>query len=261
MVERDAVYMTGDEILYLCQAIGIAPPVGLAHAWSAASEEARSARRRAAERRLLARGAVTRVDESTCRVEPMVGIIISAFARPTALAVVHIECRGRVETTRSFSITKEGVIEQCEVAPGLHRLTFAPPEKVGDTIFGFLGITDTDEIPVAPAFALKSRDLAGGTGGAAGPVTTPAGEEAAGFLAALENSPRFFHLSVLHRPTRVKLEGGKLSFVDAGTRGRWLIEVADEGTDPDGPMLEIRRVSSEDLRAEITSYLPAGLTV
>lgn len=85
------------------------------------------------------------------------------------------------------------------------------------------------------------------------------GEAVARFVEAIASRIFTTSMTVLFSPEPDVLEGGSLSWVDGGLQGLWRIPDSDEIDGDPKQTLSIRAVTSEEILAEIESYLtPSG---
>lgn len=192
--------------------------------------------------------------------------VMSVLCNPGLLVAASVEQDGVVDT-RFLGVMPEIAVEHQGLSVSLHRLTPFASRDLMSRILQFSNlrpyVADSEvsfvvdeEVLDRAAGALDDNDHVG-----AEKLLSDSGiaeSDARTFVYALTMKHSSASIAVLHRPEDDRVEGGALTWIDAGIAGLWLTELAGETgqLESASEKLEIRRVNARDLAAELLSYLP-----
>jgi hypothetical protein len=229
----------------------------------------------AATRSLIARHAV-RVVGPDLEVVNAVSELIAAVTAPGILGKAEREADENRET-RYFSATAEVTVERRMLTEGVHRLTVFSSSELLVRMLEFCRLSERT-LPEAKPFDLSAGDLercqvharAGASEDALGVLRAAAVNDssAQAFVRALAGCLASSRVAIVHRPSKTVVEGGELSWIDAGDQGLWLMPTIDarlEAATPDTDALTqhvtIEPTTAPALAAECYSYLPASASM
>lgn len=255
------VDFTNEEVLTMVGILGLeAPPgVGVESLEELAIAGDVTRLRDAAIASLEARGIVTRQDDSLV-VADAVAQILAALSNPGAMVAAASETDGMMET-RFFAAMPEIAIEHRGLSISLHRFT---PFATRDLMARMLQFVDLR--PYAPDVPLQFKideselqsvvdHLERQDRAAAIDVLTEGGvgeKTAEAFVTGLTMKRSSASVTILHRPTEEAIEGGALSWIDAGMSGLWVTDIDDAEEE----QLDVRLMDARSLVSELLSYLP-----
>lgn len=195
--------------------------------------------------------------------------LLELLAAPQLLLRVEASLLG-AEAEWQFACAPDGAIEIAEMNDRSWRFSAMPLHDLLSRVLELTGLEDRPEI-AADALLLPTRtvlalpdlieneddDLVLGR-----LVADGAGEPSARALVeALRAAKTAASVTVLYRPETHRLVGGELTWIDGLDAGLWVTPTPDTTDwDPDGPEpgpeVELRPVTADWIRAELTSYLP-----
>lgn len=258
-----SIDFTTEEILVLAELLELEPPPGIGV--DSLSDLA------IANNEALLRGAATRslqdrnvlVGDSVVQ---SVRDVMGALCAPGVMAAGSIERDGVVET-RFFASLPDISIEHRGLSVSLHRLV---PFATRDLLPRLLQFADLR--PFSPDTEVSFRvseevlDLAADALDAqqharAQEILQAGGVEAdasVAFIRALSMKRTSTSVTVLSKPADDQVEGGALTWIDAGLAGLWTTEISleNEGVAVDHDVLVISLSSAEQVATELLSYLP-----
>jgi hypothetical protein len=234
------------------------------------SDEVREAVLESAARCLVARRVLRIKDEDvTVDIEqPHAGLL----ALPIASQVVI-----RAERTadgdsenRSIYLDADGGAIHSSPIPGIHRLAFIDPGHVVNHVFRFLELSPV-EAAQAEAFTLSRSALetaeAAVIDGDLEAARTALGDGGGPYLEAMQARRGSCWLSCLREDGDMVI-GGELVWLDAGDRGIWVVEPAEQADPPESgddaddedPLMKIYPVEPRWLVEQFLDYLPSEET-
>lgn len=246
--------------------------------------ETREAVLDSARRSLVARRMI-RADGDTFTLDPAVHAFLKVVSTPGIVVRAVHERDERIET-RFVSAVPDVAVEHSVVLGSIQRFTPFPTDALLARVLRFLQLAERAAVEADP-FDVKAPDLtrvaehlAADDRDAAREVLVGGGapvSSAERFLDALEARRSSSSITILHRPDEDHLEGGELTWIDAGDAGLWLTPLpvpsdlgeargVDAGeaarTDPvegsEGDAIRVEPTSAALIAAELLSYLPGS---
>ena len=214
----------------------------------------------AADRSLVARNVV---DAQTGAVLPVIATLLGIIAEPRVLARVARR-RGDERAMRYFAATEDVTVEVRARAFGVHELR---PFATVDVLAEFLdaaGIGEGAGAPGPPARFDLAHDALLRAYEAAARADRPtasgalrdAGLDAAAADDFLGREPRAWTmatLTVLHRPSAHRVEGGEVTSIDTCDRSLWSV------TRVDATRVAVERTTLEQVAGDLLAQLPVGV--
>jgi hypothetical protein len=258
--EEVFVDLTSEEVLVVTELLDVEPPpgVGAESLAELAIGGEPSRLRDAALRSLRTRGIVTGGDRP--EVAPPVQAVIGPFASPGVMVAAAFEQRGLLET-RFYAAQPEIAIEHRGLSVSLHRFTPFATRDLLSRVMRYVDLRPSiGDDPVV--FTVQEDRLDTVAERLDGQDTLGAVEElmkdgvaqtvAERFVDGLRAKRTSSSITILHRPTEDSVEGGSLSWIDAGLAGLWVTDVDAQSDD----RVEIRLADARSVAAELLSYLP-----
>lgn len=234
-----------------------------------------------ARRSLVARRMI-RAEGETFVLDAAVHAFLEVVSTPGIVVRAVHEAGDRIET-RFISAVPDIAVEHSVVLGSIQRFTPFPTDALLARALQFLQLVERPEIQAEP-FDISIADLTrvaehlnAGDRVSAKEMLVGGGalDSAAGkFLDALQARRSSSSVTILHRPDENHLEGGELTWIDAGNDGLWLTplpgvsdssEVEErEGTRSaplpggDGDSIRVEPTSAASIASELLSYLPGA---
>lgn len=261
------IEMTAEELVVLCEAGGIGLPVSFDDAPLGHLTESRVAlAKNNAERSLVARRALVIQDDGSTKPIEAIATILEVAASPGIVGLVTIE---RMEDddldVRTLAVLPDLGVEIRKVGSNLHRLTPFAPEDLVARIVRLLDLRSLDiaeQVSFSASFtALETCGDAVESGGSEGTSAGVAALRADGvdsraaelFVDALTVRRGSTQIAIFHKPTDTTMQGGTLSFIDAGFGGYWQTEPLE--TD-NGKRATVTAVDASTLAKQLMEFLP-----
>lgn len=263
-----SIDLTYDEIVVLTRVMSVDMPVGVAIDDIEYPEAIRSRLDGNATLSLEARRILT-PSASGPEVNPAVAELLDLASAPGLIISIEVEEPSGTDF-RVLVCDEDLGVEVAPITPSAYRLT---PFVTRDLVRRVVRFTDLRpaNVPVVRDVTIKSSELTRAASiadvdqdGAADYLKTLGVDDADALASALGERRRVVSVTALHQPTGAMIEGGSISWIDAGLRGNWLSEPADGSThldtdDEDGLVL-VRPVTAETIMTELVSYLPAAFS-
>jgi hypothetical protein len=259
-----SIDFTTEEVLTACDVAGLPRPVGLVDAMSDVPEEVQAYLRTSARESLTVRGVLAGSDGEQPVIAEAVATLLEVAGAPGLLCIVAVEQEGIVET-RFFAASPDLGVEHLALATTLHRFVIFPTRDLLARVLRFVDLRPADA-PDALSFVVPVSVLerVGEAAEAyederAGQLLAEAGAsptDAVTFIEALRAKRSTINVTILHKPTEQTVEGGALTWLDAGMNGLWISEPAD-----DDATVEIKPVDAKTISGELLSYLPGAFAL
>jgi hypothetical protein len=267
------IELTTEETVVLCDAAQCGLPVAFADDPLGNVPESRHALAKAnATRALVARRALQSDETGALKPIDALATILEVSATPGIIGLVTLE---RVDEddvdVRTLAVLPELGVEMRKVGANLYRFTPFAPEDLVARIMRLLDLRPA-QVPASLAFRAsfaaleacgdiveqgeESLDLAVAAltdDGVASPL-------AHAFVDALSVRRGSTQIALFHKPADDVMEGGTVTFIDAGLAGYWQTEAADgAGASRPGDIplaATVRTVDAASLASQVLGFLP-----
>jgi hypothetical protein len=262
------IELTTEELVVLCEAGGIGLPVSLGDEPLGHLTESRTSMAKVnAQRSLIARRALHEDENATLKPIEAIATILEVSATP---GIVGLVTREEVDAedldVRTYAVMPELGVELRKVGTNLHRLTPFAPEDLVARIVRLLDLRPSGSaLPHTFTATFGALETCGelveneGAEGALAGVQTlvtdgvPT-ETAQAFVDALTVRRGSAQIAVFHKPTDTTMEGGTLSFIDAGMAGYWQTESVEASLAPKSA--RVTSVDAQSLAKQVIDFLP-----
>lgn len=255
--------LTFDELTVLCGTLDLQLPVGVIEDEYEYPPEVVARLRAAATAALHTRGITDGVEATA--VNSAVRTLLEIASEPALIASVERDTGDDVRVAFLLCDADLGVQVEALV-PAAYQLT---PFVTRDLMSRIVRISDLRpaDVPDVPPLSIARDDLelcgeaASSSPGRAGDGLRSVGvpePAASAFGAALAERRASIGVTILHRPTDELIEGGTLSWIDAGLLGNWLSDATEATSDDD--QLVIRAVNAPEIVEQLLSFLPGAFS-
>jgi hypothetical protein len=264
VVAEISIDLTFDEVELCCSVLGIELPVGIVPD-GIEYPEAIGERLRASARASLVARRILATDADGPTVNDAVGALLELSSSPALIASVEVELAS--ETEQHFLLCDPDLgVDVVSITPAAFRFT---PFVTRDLVPRVIRISDlrpAETVPVPPVtltpdeleIAARAAELRSDEASA---YLIGLGVDEKSGLAlsrALAERRASISVTVLHQPEEDLIEGGTLSWIDAGLCGNWLYEPAAEGAPDDIEKVTLRSLDAKELAAQLVEFLPAA---
>jgi hypothetical protein len=262
------IELTTEEIVVLCEAAELGLPISLADEPLGHLADSRVALAKSnAQRSLVARRAMQAEDDGVVRPIEAIRTILEVASSPGIIGLVTIELIDEEDIdVRTLAVLPELGVEARKVGSNLHRFTPFAPEDLVARVIRLLDLRPTS-VPTDVSFNATFGALE-----RCGAIVEEAGSDslddaisaltadgvpqefAAIFVEALSVRRGSTQIALFHKPTDTTMEGGSLSFIDAGLAGYWQTDALESG-DP-SKVAKITSVDAQSLAKQVIDFLP-----
>jgi hypothetical protein len=262
------IELTTEELVVLCEAGGIGLPVSFGDEPLGHLTESRTSMAKVnAQRSLIARRAMEADENGTLKPIEAIATILEVSATPGIVGLVtREEVDGEDLDVRTYAVMPELGVELRKVGTNLHRLTPFAPEDFVARIVRLLDLRPSgNALPHSFTASFGALEACGelveneGTEGVLAGVQTLVtdgvpSETAQAFVDALTVRRGSAQIAVFHKPTDTTMEGGTLSFIDAGMAGYWQTESVEASLAP--KTARVVSVDAQSLAKQVVDFLP-----
>ncbi len=262
------IELTTEEIVVLCEAADLGLPISLADEPLGHLADSRVALAKSnAHRSLVARRALQAEDDGVVRPIEAIRTMLEVASSPGIIGLVTIELIDEEDIdVRTLAVLPELGVEARKVGSNLHRFTPFAPEDLVARVIRLLDLRPTSvptDVSFNATFGALERcgaivEEAGNNSldDAISALTTDGvpSESAAIFVEALSVRRGSTQIALFHKPTDTTMEGGSLSFIDAGLAGYWQTDALESG-DP-SKVAKITSVDAQSLAKQVIDFLP-----
>lgn len=264
------IELTTEETVVLCEAGALGLPIAFSDDPLGHVPESRQALAKSnANRALIARRALQADETGSMKPIDAIATILEVSSTPGIIGLVTLELVDEEDVdVRTLAVMPELGVEMRKVGANLYRFTPFAPEDLVARIMRLLDLRPA-AVPSALAFTAsfealekcgdiveqgeESLDAAVAAltdDGVAIPV-------AHAFVDALSVRRGSTQIALFHKPADDVMEGGTVTFIDAGLAGYWQTEGADSTGPGDTPRTAtVRTVDPQSLAAQVIAFLP-----
>jgi hypothetical protein len=262
------IELTTEEIVVLCEAGGLGLPISLADEPLGNLTESRAALAKAnAHRSLVARRAMAAEEDGVIRPIEAIRTILEVASSPGIIGLVTVELIDEEDIdVRTLAVLPELGVEARKVGTNLHRFTPFAPEDLVARIIRLLDLRPSG-IPANVTFNATFGALeqcgeiveAAGNDSLDAAVAALVGDGVATdaaeiFVEALSVRRGSTQIALFHKPNDTVMEGGSLSFIDAGLAGYWQTDALEPGDA--NKTAKITSVDAQSLAKQVIDFLP-----
>lgn len=262
------IELTTEEIVVLCEAGGLGLPISLADEPLGHLTESRAALAKSnAQRSLVARRAMQTEEDGVTRPIEAIRTILEVASAPGIIGLVTVELIDEEDIdVRTLAVLPELGVEARKVGTNLHRFTPFAPEDLVARIIRLLDLRPSG-IPTNVTFEATFGALE-----RCGEIVEEAGNDSLDaavavlvadgiaadsaeiFVEALSVRRGSTQIALFHKPSDTLMEGGSLSFIDAGLAGYWQTDALEPGDA--NKTAKITSVDAQSLAKQVIDFLP-----
>jgi hypothetical protein len=262
------IELTTEEVVVLCEAGGLGLPISLPDEPLGHLPESRVVLAKSnAQRSLIARRAMQAEEDGVVRPIEAIRTILEVASSPGIIGLVTTELVEEEDIdVRTLSVLPELGVEARKVGTNLHRFTPFAPEDLVARIIRLLDLRPSG-VPASLTFGATFSALE-----RCGEIVEEAGNEsldeavrvltedgvpiesAQVFVEALSVRRGSTQIALFHKPADDVMEGGSLSFIDAGLAGYWQTDALDPNLAD--KKATITSVDAQSLARQVIDFLP-----